>query len=86
MPEFDVPLHHKSLPRDSCTCRRERLVGKIVQGWTLPPPCPACAAWDAGWVLIGGKRVMRREVWLGLQAHGEEKHYGRIETAGISDD
>lgn len=67
MSESDVPLHHKPLLRDPCSCQRERLVGKIVQGWTLPPPCLACAAWDAGWVSVGGKRVMRREEWLGLQ-------------------
>ena len=67
----DDAFPHPSLPRDPCTCQRERLVGKIVQGWTLPPPCPACAAWENGWVLLTNGGRIRREAWLGMQTHKE---------------
>mgnify|MGYP001577497557 CR=1 FL=1 len=56
-----------TLPRDSCTCRRERLVGKLVQGWTMPPPCPACAAWEEGFILVDGQKLYRRQDWIALQ-------------------
>ena len=63
------------LTRTLCTCRRERRVGTLTSGWTLPPPCPACAAWDAGFVLVNGERI-RREVWLGRQTSYEEQDDG----------
>lgn len=65
----------RSLAREPCSCQRVRLVGKLTSGWTMPPPCPACAAWDKGWVvLVNGERI-RREVWLGRQTSSEEQDH-----------
>ena len=57
---FDAALSlpTPTLSRDPCSCTLIR--GKVHYAEDL---CPACQAWEEGFVLVGGERRYTREEW-----------------------
>lgn len=56
------------MARDPCRCAQLRLEPQAGEhGYGRPKNlCPACDAWEAGWVLIDGERAYRVQRWLAV--------------------
>mgnify|MGYP001611374018 CR=1 FL=1 len=57
---MQLPTPLPGLSRDACTCRL--LCGRPT--YDSDDLCPACQAWDQGFVLVDGERRYRKEDWV----------------------
>ena len=59
---IQLPTPQAGLTRDACTCQliRDRF------SYDTEDLCPACQAWEEGFVLVGGERRYTREEWRSL--------------------